>query len=104
MVSHEGRLLCPLVTVLSLLLEEFSFLLQLVYEFILLDNLVLKLLYKLIVGLCRQAVTGHDTTRAILIFQIVALKDKLKLAYRNLGHLLERSAAFSNFREQCGFV
>ena len=77
MVSYEGRLLSPLVTVLSLLLEEFSFLLQLVYEFILLDNLVLKLLYKLIVGLCRQAVTGHDTTRAILIFQIVALNDKL---------------------------
>ena len=104
MVSYEGRLLSPLVTVLSLLLEEFSFLLQLVYEFVFLDNLVLKLLDKLIVGLCGQAVTGHDTTRAILIFQIAALKDKLQLAYRNLGHLLERSAAFSNFREQCGFV
>ena len=68
MVSYEGRLLSPLVTVLSLLLEEFGFLLQLVYEFVLLDNLVLKLLDKLIVGLCGQAVTGHDTTRAILIF------------------------------------
>ena len=41
MVSHEGWLLSPLVTVLSLLLEEFGFLLQLVYEFVLLDNLVL---------------------------------------------------------------
>ena len=71
MVSHEGRLLSPLVTVLSLLLEEFGFLLQLVYEFVLLDNLVLellKLLVKIIIGLCGQAVTGHDTTRAILIF------------------------------------
>ena len=68
MVSYEGRLLSPLVTVLSLLLEEFGFLLQLVYEFVFLDNLVLKLLDKLIVGLSGQAVTGHDTTRAILIF------------------------------------
>ena len=104
MVGHECRLLSALIAVLRLLLEEFSLLLELVYEFVLLDNLVLKLLDKLIVGLCGQAVTGHDTTRAILIFQIAALKNKLKLAYRNLGHLLERSAAFTNFREQCGFV
>ena len=53
MVGHEGWLLSALVAVLSLLLEEFSLLLELVYEFVLLDNLVLKLLDKLIVGLSR---------------------------------------------------
>ena len=53
MVGHEGRLLSALIAVLRLLLEEFSLLLELVYEFVLLDNLVLKLLDKLIVGLSR---------------------------------------------------
>ena len=52
MVGHEGWLLSALVAVLRLLLKEFSLLLELVYEFVLLDNLVLKLLDKLIVGLC----------------------------------------------------
>ena len=88
MVSHEGRLLSPLVTVLSLLLEEFGFLLQLVYEFVFLDNLVLKLLDKLIVGLCGQAVTGHHT-RTTLTFQIASLEDELEMTYRNLSHLLK---------------
>ena len=52
MVSQVGRLLSALVAILRLLLEEFSLLLQLVYHFVLLDNLVLKLLHKLVVRLC----------------------------------------------------
>ena len=79
MVGHEGRLLSALIAVLRLLLEEFSLLLELVYEFVLLDNLVLellKLLVKIIIRLCGQAVTGHHT-RTPLTFQIVTLEDEL---------------------------
>lgn len=92
--------LLPLVTILSLLLEEVGLLPELLYHIFLFHHLVLQVLEVLLVRI--GAISGGLawSSAARLLAQIAPIKEKLELTDSHLGNFFEGAATLADFREQ----
>ena len=87
------------VAVLCLLLEKFNFFSELLNGFFLLSKSVLKMQYLALVIYFGVKPVGGWIASAASLYQVVSIKEVLKLADGNFCHFLEGAATFANFWE-----